>query len=296
MARFSPTEAAFEGFRITRERPRVVFVWVLASLAYSFLLGLMALFTLGPEFPQILNAIRSPTMETKDFWRAISLLWPFLIIAAPTFLMFQAVMNCAMYRMILRPHESSRAFLRLGADELRVAGVILVYTAVWTLVLFLTMATALMGGVFGGPVAAFLGSVLTAAAGFYSVLVLVRLSLAAPISFAEQRFTLAASWAITRGQFWRLFGTYVLAFVLGIVTLVLMWVVVALVEVVILTIGGVPLTAVGAPSANPAIFVAGLFSQTALAMMATCYRVIMKSPAAIIVKTLEEQALVNRQA
>ena len=191
-------------------------------------------------------------------------------------------MNCAIYRMILRPQENSRAFLRLGADELRVAGVILVYTLVWTLVLFLTMATALMGGVFGGPVAAFLGSVLTAAAGFYSVLwVLVRLSLAAPISFAEQRFTLAASWAITRGQFWRLFGTYVLAFALGVVTLVLMWVVVLMIEVVILMIGGVPLTAVGAPSANPAIFVAGLFSQTALAMMATCYRVIMKSPAAI---------------
>ena len=74
------------------------------------------------------------------------------------------------------------------------------------------MVTALSvgAGVFSGPVAAFLGSVLSGAACFYSVIILVRLSLAAPISFSEKRFTLLASWAATKGNFWPLFGAYVL--------------------------------------------------------------------------------------
>jgi hypothetical protein len=286
MVSFSPTEAAFEGFRITRERPRVVLVWAAASLAFSFLMGVIAFFTLGPEFDSILNTFRSPTVSPQDFWRAIDAMWPFLAIAAPAAILFQAVLNCAIYRVILRPQDGGLAYIRLGGDELRVAGVTLVYAIVWALVLFLTMVTALVGGVFSGPVAAFLGSVLSGAACFYSVIILVRLSLAAPISFSEKRFTLLASWKATRGNFWRLFGTYAMAFALGAVALILMWVLFGVIELVTLSLGGASITSLSGPVASPAIVVTALFSQAAFALMATCYRLIMESPPAVIYKHL----------
>ncbi|MGZ6016919.1 MAG: hypothetical protein ACXWKM_14365, partial [Phenylobacterium sp.] len=43
------------------------------------------------------------------------------------------------------------------------------------------------------------------------VYVLVRLSLAPVATFAERRLAVFESWSLTRGQFWRLFGAYVLA-------------------------------------------------------------------------------------
>jgi hypothetical protein len=45
----------------------------------------------------------------------------------------------------------------------------------------------------------------------------VRLSLASPITFASGRINVFGSWAMTRGRFWPLFGTYLIAFALGFV-------------------------------------------------------------------------------
>src|SRR6185437_7933517 len=55
MATFSPTDAALEGFRITRERPRVMLIWSLANLVVSTVmaLGLIAMF--GPMLAEIEN-------------------------------------------------------------------------------------------------------------------------------------------------------------------------------------------------------------------------------------------------
>jgi hypothetical protein len=289
MASFSPTEAAFEGFRITRERPRAVVVWVIANLVFSFVLGLIATFTLGPKFAEILQVFRSPQTDPAVFWHAMAEVRPFLLVAAPVFLLFQAMMNCAIYRMILRPYDGGGGFLRLGGDELRVAGITLLYTVVWTFVLFLTTAAALFGGVFGNPAAALLGALLSAAAFFCSIFVLIRLSLAAPISFVEHRLTLARSWVLTRGHFWRLFGAYALAFVLGIVTWLLMWVLLFLVLSVLGQIGGFSIEQIGAAGPSPLIFVAVLLTQVGFALIATCYRLIMESPAAIICKALMQE-------
>ncbi len=289
MASFSPTEAAFEGFRITREQPRVVLALAACSLAFSFLLGVVAFVTLGPEFASILTTVRSPTLETKEFWRVAASLWPFLLVAAPAALLFQAVLNCAIYRMILRPEDRGWAYIRLGADELRVAAVMLVYAFVWVFVLFLTMMTAIFGGAFGGPVAAFAGSVLSGVVCFYCVIVLVRLSLAAPISFSERRLTLLKSWSVTKGRFWSLLGTYVLAFVFGLLIFILMWLMFGVVELAFLAMSGASLSEMYAKAPSPAIFVAGLFSQAAFALILTCYRLIMESPPAAIYKAISER-------
>jgi hypothetical protein len=286
MARFSSTEAAFEGFRITRERPRAILVWAVANLIFSLFLGMIAMITLGPKSTEILQALRSPQADPTLFWRTMTAVRPFLLVAAPAFLLFQAMMNCAIYRMILRPYDGGGAFLRLGADELRVAGITLLYATVWTLVLFLTTAAALLGGAFGNQLAALLGALLSAVAFCSSIFVLIRLSLAAPISFTEHRLTLARSWVLTRGHFWRLFAAYALAFVLGIITLVLMWVLLFLLQSAVGQIGGFSMDQLASAQPGPLVFVVVLLTQIAFAVMATCYRLIMEAPAAIICKTL----------
>ena len=55
----------------------------------------------------------------------------------------------------------------------------------------------------------------------------VRLSLAPSMTFADGRISLFRSWPLTAGQFWGLFGAYVLATVLALLVLMLTFVIFA---------------------------------------------------------------------
>jgi hypothetical protein len=48
MPAFSLTDAAFEGFRLTREKPRVVGAWALLYALMSVVTGVLMIFTIGP--------------------------------------------------------------------------------------------------------------------------------------------------------------------------------------------------------------------------------------------------------
>jgi hypothetical protein len=65
----------------------------------------------------------------------------------------------------------------------------------------------------------------------------VRLSLASPLTFASGRIQVFGSWAMTRGRFWPLFGTYLIAFALGLVVTALTRII-AVLAVAILGGGG----------------------------------------------------------
>jgi hypothetical protein len=49
MADFSPTQAAFEGFRLTRERPVAVLVWAAAIFVFSLVTTAMLIGMAGPS-------------------------------------------------------------------------------------------------------------------------------------------------------------------------------------------------------------------------------------------------------
>ena len=60
-----------------------------------------------------------------------------------------------------------------------------------------------------------------------SVWIAVRLSLAAPMTFAERKLRVFESWKATKGRFWSLFGVYFLAGIMGLLVMLLGWVVTA---------------------------------------------------------------------
>jgi hypothetical protein len=139
-------------------------------------------------------------------------------VLAPLGLLALSIFSSAVYRVCLRPSESRWGFLRVGADEARIALLTVIFTGLWALYLF---AVTLIGGVLSAAVAS-LGSqasLLFAAIFIVGVLCLtvflaVRLSLAAPQTFAERRISIFDSWALTRGHFWKMLGAYALAFAL----------------------------------------------------------------------------------
>ncbi len=73
---------------------------------------------------------------------------------------------------------------------------------------------------------------------------------------------------------------------LGIVTWLLMWVLLFLVLSVLGKIGGFSIEQIGAGGPGPLVFIAVLLTQVGFALIATCYRLIMEAPAAVICKAL----------
>ncbi len=101
----------------------------------------------------------------------------------------------------------------LGLPEFRVFGAMLSLIAVLLLLLLpylftvSSMAVAAQGGGASAPVLAFVAMVLALAGAGGILFVLVRLSfLMLPATVAENAAGLARSWALTRGNFWRIVG------------------------------------------------------------------------------------------
>lgn len=225
---FSPAEAAMEGFRVTRRAPLIIPLWALAYLlvlaaVFALLLGPMLNFISGV---QAMEARGGPSPDEigalmGSYFAAMGLIMPVALVVS-------AVLTAAAARAVLRPQDKAFAYLRLGADELRVGVVLL---ALMVMFFVLTMGVSLLMGVIIGIVAGASGgdsSSVAAAAGLIPVvlwLVLlpllawlgVKFSLAVPITMAERRIALFDSWNLTKGRFWPLLGMALLAWVMAMV-------------------------------------------------------------------------------
>lgn len=211
MTTYSATDAALEGFRLTRERPRVLLVWALFLLAANTL-GLLVMMMAPKEAQEALATISGQEAPNgEQLMSALSAVAPLLLLG----LMIQRTMDAAVYRLMLRPDEKSFFYLRLGADELRLAALRLIFVmmAIFFLavvqfgVFILSVAAAPLGGVAQQLVA----SVAEIACWIAFLVLAVRLSLASAITFDRKKISIFESWSVTRGHAYRLLGAQVLA-------------------------------------------------------------------------------------
>ena len=229
---FSGSDAAFEGFRLVRRKPMALVAWALlyAALSLASLFAMAA--AIGPltEWGERMEALESGSPTQEQVLAAFQGLGEVMLSLAwilPVSLAVSAMLMAAVARAVLNPRAGGFGYLRLGMDELRVFVVTLVlgilmfcaWIAIWIVLAILLGIAAASGANW-----MWLVVVVAGLAGVAALIWLaVRLSLAVPITVAENRFAFFDSFALTRGKFWSLLGMAVIAFVMVLVISLLSW-------------------------------------------------------------------------
>ncbi|HQT54591.1 MAG TPA: hypothetical protein PKX06_14095, partial [Phenylobacterium sp.] len=63
MTKFSPSESALEGFRITRERPGTILAWSLVYFLGIMVIAMIMVMALGPDF---IKFVQNGGLESGD--------------------------------------------------------------------------------------------------------------------------------------------------------------------------------------------------------------------------------------
>jgi hypothetical protein len=298
MSSFSATDAAFEGFRITREKPRVLLIWAGFYLIVSFLMPILMVTLGGQDLSALESAANDPNVDATAALKNLAALGPLYSFLIPLGLAVQAMMAAAVYRVVLRPSDAGFGYLRLGADEWRLVCLTFIYVVMTMLLVF---AVALVAGVAAAMTAAVspaAGAFAGVALGLFAlgllVFIGVRLSLAPAITFAERRLAIFDSWALTHGKFWPLLGVYILALASVVVVLLLAMIIFTAVAAIVL---GGDIAAVGALfkpdlSSIKAYFTPPMIAYTVFgALMNSIYYAVLIAPAAVVYKALSGRAV-----
>jgi hypothetical protein len=205
-------------FRLLRERPAAVAVWGVTYAVGSIAISLiMTVAMVGTIMPSAVDSARAMEVWAGPVFSLVMLLNLCLLLLA-------VVLMNAVFRAMLRPEEGGFFFIRLGMDEFRMLGlVILTYIAIfaitvvgWLLVLLITFIAGFVLG--KSAITALIAFVLFAAFLCALVWLHVRLSLIFPLTFHRRRISIDGAWDLTRGRFWLLFACYLLIAVIFIVS------------------------------------------------------------------------------
>jgi len=227
---FSPSEAALEGFRLTRERPGTVLAWSAVYFFGIMLIAVVMMASLDPNFIELVKRGELTTRDPEEVGAMLAQSWPaFLLVLALTVVLLSIIM-AGIYRLVLRPNESGFAHLRLGKDELRLTAVNLLLFGAGILCLLVGFTLTALAERSAPAV----GMLVGAAGVAFSVWLGVRLSLATPMTFATHKMSVREAWALTRGHFWRLLGMIVLA----VIFYVIIWVLITIIGFVIIQLSG----------------------------------------------------------
>lgn len=228
MTSFSATDAAFAGFRLMARRPMLVVVWTLIGLGVILAFVLLAVLLMGGTFMNLAQMGEGAEPSVEDMTRILLNMIPLFLIGLPVGLLYLAMMIAGVNRAILRPDEKAFFYLRLGADEMRQAVVLLVQMLGWfgvyllcALIVGLTVGFGALTAGAGaespdaGAIGAMVGSIFLAGLGGFilALFLLVKFSLASAQTFHTGRINIFGSWSLTRGRFWPILGAFLLAFV-----------------------------------------------------------------------------------
>lgn len=188
---FSPSEAAFEGFRVIRRHWRVVAGWAAFNI---IALIAMVVVTVVVSLGVVAGAGGGGAIQLTGAFGAVMAF--FGTFGA------EIVLAAGLLRLMLRPDEPGFLHLRIGPDELRLG-------LVWFVMLI--GAVVLLGaGVVVAAVAGRISPILSVLVWFLmavaSIWLGMRFVLAPAASFEERRLAFGLSWRLTRGRVWPLLG------------------------------------------------------------------------------------------
>ena len=232
MKGFSASEAALEGFRLTRERPGVIAAWTGIYSVSMVVLGEIMLKSLGDEAMQIARKGRFSPQDAEVIATKLASSIPAFLLVLLLAVTLVSVITAGIYRLVLRPNETGFMHLRFGADELRLTAMNLILFAIGMVCLvfgFVLIQAAEQGGPLPGLLVGALVSIVTIWLG-------VRLSLATPMTFQTRHLSLVSAWELTRGQFLPMFATITLSLIFY----VIVWVLITIIWFVVVRLVGGP--------------------------------------------------------
>jgi hypothetical protein len=224
MEAFSISDTAFTGFRIVRARPKAVVA--LAGVQFIAMLVITGVLvaTAGPTLMRLREMGALAATDTAATMALLQQMAPGYGLFIVSALVFDALVYAAMNRAVMRPDDDRFGYFRLGVEEMRQFGLLLLSFAVFMGAYFVSFLIAIVIAVAvssASKAVAGLAAVLTVVAAICAVIFgAVRLSLASAQTFATGRINLFGSWALTRGRFWAILGAYVLVLALAGVVLV----------------------------------------------------------------------------
>jgi hypothetical protein len=231
---FSATDAALSGFRLVREHLKTVGVWVVLMTVASVIVSIATIKLAGPQMAAMLELSAEQSADPQATLKAMEGMGPLFLFSALYSLVIYSILLAGVNRLVLRPQDSAGAHLRIGADELRQAAVLLLVNLILLAAYFglVIVAGVVIGigiAVGGAAIGVILGVLLFLGVLAAMVFLAVRLSFAGVMTFDTRKISIRDSWDLTKGQFWPLFGAYFVALVLAVVVYALLLVIIAVI-------------------------------------------------------------------
>ena len=217
MAKFSPTDTVFAGFRFVRERPATILVWAGYYLVATAVASVAMIGIGGDSLTSLGIAARGASPDPQQVMKLADEVLPATAFGALLMIVFGAVLSTAILRVRTTPGPHPWGGLRLGGGELRLLGAkgLVFAAAVLALVPAAFVATLLQLGGLPIPVGVAAGLLLLVAP------LMIRMSLAGVVSQTEGQLNPLRSLRLTGPLFWRLLGAYMLLAAIMLVILVL---------------------------------------------------------------------------
>lgn len=225
MSNFSASDAAFEGFRLARHHPRAVLIWAGASFLTTIAVGLLTALLFSGSL-----ARAGGDVDPANATLTLELVRDALISLLLGLAVISIYLN-GVYRAVLRSddfHEDRWGYLRVGREELRTAGAVVVYGVLYVALTFIVSLgagiVAVIGALVGVP-QTLIYVVVGAAVVAVFLVCWVRLTFVLPMTFDKGRLSFRDSWRLSKGWFWPLLGMNVLTFALTAVVILTIFIV-----------------------------------------------------------------------
>lgn len=215
------TDAAFIGFRIARQKPLTVLWWAGFYFIFTLATTVLTVLTVGPELMELQNLDPSSSADPMETLGLVGKVAPMIFVLLLLSAIYYGIVQGAANRAVLEPGEERNGYLRFGAQEWRQTLLVLLLWAIFFgayLVLGIGVVLAVvLASLAHVALGVLVGALLIPALLLGLIALGVKLSMASPIAYATGKIDFGASWRMSKGHFWPMFGTYALAGIMAVV-------------------------------------------------------------------------------